>query len=139
MTHQEGKTHLADEHVALEAMCDDLMNRAESGEWRECDAIWDEFTRRLEAHMELEEKELFPRFAKLGPDQSEIVAKLTAEHVALRNLVLQLGLAVQEQLLRLDDVRGLVEKLKGHAAHENEVFYRWARTVVLPKRGIERA
>lgn len=133
------KSHLADEHQALEALCDDLVNRAESGDWRECDAVWDDFTRRLEAHMELEEKELFPRYGKLGPDQAETIAALGAEHIELRSRVLRLGLAVQEQLLRLEDVQALVEKLRHHAAHENEVFYRWAKTVVLSKHGITEA
>ena len=137
MSDDQGTSQLADEHAALEALCDDLVNRAESGEWRECDAVWDDFTRRLETHMELEEKELFPRFAKLGPDQTEIVAALSAEHVALRSEVLRLGLAIQEQLLRLDDVRGLVDKLRNHAAHENKVFYRWAKTVVLSKPALD--
>ena len=130
------QTHLADEHKTLEALCDDLVNRAESGDWRECDAVWDDFTRRLEAHMELEEKELFPRYGKLGPDQAETIAALGAEHIELRSIVLRLGLAVQEQLLRLEDVQALVEKLRHHAAHENQVFYRWAKTVVLSKHGI---
>jgi hemerythrin-like domain-containing protein len=128
--------HLADEHRALEVLCDDLVNRAESGEWRECDAVWDDFTRRLEAHLELEEKELFPRFADLGPEQAKTVAALAAEHDELRSTVLRLGLAVQEQLLRLSDVQELVEKLRGHAAHENQVFYPWAKTVVLSKPGL---
>ncbi len=130
------ETDLFDEHAALEALCDDLTNRAESGDFRECDAVWDELTRRLEAHMDLEEKELFPRYAKLGPDQSETVAALTAEHVALRSLVFRLGLAVQEQLLRLGDVEGLVAKLRAHAAHENQIFYRWAKSVVLSKHAL---
>ncbi len=137
MSHDHGTSQLSDEHAALEAMCDDLIHRAESGEWRECDAVWDGFSLRLETHMELEESELFPRFAKVGPDQTEIVAALTAEHIELRSEVLRLGLAIQEQLLRLDDVRGLVDKLRHHAAHENEVFYRWAKKVVLSKPALD--
>jgi hemerythrin-like domain-containing protein len=124
---------LADEHRALEVLSEDLVNRAESGDFRECDAIWDQMTRSLEAHMELEEKELFPRYAKLGPDQAELVGALIAEHAEVRSELLRLGLAVQEQLLRADDVRALVAKLRAHAAKENAAFYQWAKTVVLSK------
>lgn len=117
----------------LGGLCDDLINRAESGDWHECDAVWDEFGRVLEAHMGLEEATLLPVFGAEGPEQAHLVDQIRREHQDLRLTVERLGVAVQVHTLRADDVRELVDRLRRHAALEDASLYAWAdRTAWLP-------
>lgn len=116
----------------LGGLCDDLINRAESGDWHECDAVWDEFGRVLEAHMGLEEATLLPAFEAEGPEQAFLVDRIRREHQDIRLTVERLGVAVQVHTLRADDVRELVDRLRRHAALEDESLYRWADRTASP-------
>jgi Hemerythrin HHE cation binding domain len=118
---------LAREHVLMNTLCEDIVARAETGEWRLCDAIWDELARRLRAHMLLEERSLFPGFLKAHPDRRAALAELQAEHGTFRAAIERLGIAVQLQELRSSQVRSLVSQLDLHSQRENLEFYPWVR------------
>ena len=122
---------LFEEHRALVRMCDDLKNRAESGDWRLCEEIWSDFSWRLEEHMRLEETELFPRYAALGGSHVGIVKDLVGDHASFRATLAQMGVNVELHLLRKTDVDRLVERLDLHAQRENETLYPWARSIRL--------
>lgn len=137
MTHH--RTHLESpretlrhEHQMLGALCDDLMNRAESGDWRECDAVWEELGRVLDAHMNLEEGTLLPVFEGEGPGQARLAAQIRREHRDIRHSVERLGIMVQVHELRADDVRAFVEALRRHAAFEDSSLYAWADRIASP-------
>jgi Hemerythrin HHE cation binding domain len=117
---------LRHEHAMLDGLCDDLINRAESGDCHECDVVWDELGRTLEAHMGLEETALLPAFGAEGPEQARLADQIRREHQDIRRMVERLGIAVQVHTLRADDVRELVELLRRHAALEDESLYPWA-------------
>ena len=124
---------LSEEHQATHALCDDLIARAETGEWKMCDAVWDQFARRLEAHMQLEETELFPRFARTHPEQYFSVARFLEEHRDIRSEISRLGIAIQLHELRESSVRELVDRLERHAKSENRAFYPWCLTAEMPR------
>ena len=124
----EPRVSLAKEHEVVLALSNDLLARAESGEWRLCDAVWDDFTRRLEAHMELEEKQLFPKLVAERPECQKDMEKLVLEHQEIRATMNRLGLAIQLHELRERHVRDLVTKLEHHAKAENQEFYPWLAT-----------
>jgi hypothetical protein len=120
---------LRHEHAMLDRLCEDLVNRAESGDCRECDAVWDELGRVLEAHMGLEEATLLPVFGAEGPEQARLADQIRREHQDIRRTVARLGVAVQVHTLRAGDVRELVELLRRHAALEDGSLYAWADRV----------
>lgn len=120
---------LRHEHAMLDKLCDDLIDRAESDDWHECDAVWDEVGRVLEAHMSLEETALLPGFGAEGPEQARLTEQIRCEHRGIRRMVERLGVAVQVHTLRADDVRELVELLRRHAALEDDSLYPWADRV----------
>ncbi len=123
---------LRHEHAMLDRLCDDLVNRAESDDWRECDAVWDDLGRVLEAHMSLEEATLLPVFGAEGPEQARLVDRLRREHRDIRRTVERFGIAVQLHTLRADDVREFVEALRRHAALEDSSLYAWADRAATP-------
>jgi hemerythrin HHE cation binding domain-containing protein len=130
---ESSRETLRHEHDMLGGLCDDLINRAESGDWHECDAVWDEFGRVLEAHMNLEEATFLPVFGAEGPEQALLVDRIRHEHQDIRRTVERLGVAVQVHTLRADDVRELVALLRRHAALEDTSLYAWAaRAASLP-------
>jgi hemerythrin len=129
---ESSRETLRREHAMLDVLCNDLINRAESDDWRECDAVWDELGRALEAHMSLEEATLFVAFGAEGPEESLLVDRLRREHRDIRQGVERLGVAVQLHTLRADDVRELVETLRRHAALEDSTLYAWADRAVGP-------
>lgn len=116
---------LEKEHEIIDALCADLVARAECGEWKMCDAIWDGFVKRLEAHMDLEERELFPRFVKMHPENEFFVSRLEAEHLEIRVALQHMGLTIQLHELREANMRSLVAHLRRHVEKEARAFYPW--------------
>lgn len=85
--------------------------------------IWNQLERGLLAHIEAEERFMLPAFARI--DRQEAVA-LLREHALLRELLLELGVAVDLHLLRYDRSAELVEALRSHARREDKLLYQWA-------------
>ncbi|MCU0686962.1 MAG: hemerythrin domain-containing protein [Polyangiaceae bacterium] len=117
---------LRHEHAMLGRLCDDLVNRAESDDWRTCDAVWNELGRALEAHLSLEEATFLPVYGAEGPEQAYLVDQLRGEHHDIRLAVERLGAAIQVHALRASDAREFVETLRRHAALEDATLYAWA-------------
>jgi hemerythrin-like domain-containing protein len=97
----------------------------------ECDAridaqrLWTEFDSELQAHFALEEKEIFPEFAKAAPAEA---AALIREHAELCDKLGKLGLGVDLHLTRAEAVSDFVHALRSHAKREDALLYRWAQT-----------
>lgn len=125
--HADPDETLRREHLSLEKRCADLSNRAQSGDWRECDAIWDDFCRELEAHLRYEEACLLPQYAQQGEREALVALQLRGEHGDVRRLVERLGVALQVHSVRAYDIEELVALLGRHAALENETLYPWTK------------
>jgi hemerythrin-like domain-containing protein len=122
-------SRLLAEHRELDARFEDLLSRAESGEWSLCDAVWDELSRKLDAHMRFEEEELLEPFAGSSAAAAYDAVHLRREHQAIREVLERLGIQVQLHALRETEVRALVELLRAHAERENRALYPWAAAV----------
>lgn len=123
---------LFEEHARLHRVFADMMQRAESGDYRLCDEVWDEFAADLERHLRFEEAELFPRFAATGESASAEVAHLAGEHETIRRRVFELGVGLQTRTMRGQDVAALLSDLDAHAARENTILYPWATEAYRP-------
>lgn len=113
---------LRNDHLALDALCDDIANRAACGDWAVLDAGWTRLEATLLEHFSFEERFLFPRFAVTHPDED---AALRAEHDALRRQLAELGIAIEIHALREDTVREFLAAVRAHAAREDALFYAW--------------
>lgn len=119
-------THLGQrlraDHLDIDALCDDIANRAACGDWAVLDAVWTQLDATLRQHLSLEEQFLFPRFAVTSPDETEA---LRDEHDALRRRLAELGIAIEVRALREEAAREFVAMVGAHAARENALFYPW--------------
>ena len=115
-------TYMVQSHQHLDALYARVLNAMHADAPDLC-GLWTEFDHRLSAHMEAEERFLFPAFARV--DRIEALA-LLRDHADIRAQMLELGVAVDLHELRFDKGRDLVELLRSHAAREDNLLYRWA-------------
>lgn len=119
------KRRLLDEHVQLDSQCAELISHTIMGDWRDCDSIWDTFSRNLERHMSYEEDELFPAYAKSSQAAALTVQQLDAEHTEFRQRLGTIGVDIQLHLVRVEVLQELVDLLLDHARREGQSMYPW--------------
>lgn len=116
---------LFDEHVSLDRQCTELIFRTTTGDWRDCDALWDAFSKGLERHMAYEENDLFPAYAKSSQTAAQLVKQLSVEHKVFRQLLDSIGIDIQLHLARVEVLKELVDLLLSHAQREGLSLYPW--------------
>jgi nucleotide-binding universal stress UspA family protein len=113
------------EHAMLTRRCADLVQRAESGDWRECDVIWDEFCSLLDIHMTEEETSLLPVYERGNATDLAVAGEIRRDHAAIRAATERLGVSIQVHAVRASDIKALVDQLETHARRENQSLYGW--------------
>jgi hypothetical protein len=121
----EEERRLRHEHERLERQLDGLLSCATSGDWRNYDAIWEFLSERIEEHMDLEERLLFPAYGRSSPEAAQDVAALIDEHRELRRQIRNINLELQRRFINLELLEGLSICLRAHAGHERRAFYPW--------------
>lgn len=117
-------TELHADHARLDALFQDVIEASEAGVSTDAlGASWTRFEDAVRAHFEAEETNLFPLMAETHPSE---VAGLKAEHAEISKLLLSLDLQVDLHLIRHPTVKELIERLRAHAAKEDETLYAWA-------------
>ena len=116
---------LSDHHRTLDERLDNLMTRAREEDPAALRTEWTAFERELSRHMELEEAEILPDFAK--HDAAEAHA-LLSDHCAIRNALLDVGLNLDLHCLRAEAIDDFVRRLRAHAAREDAALYPWAQS-----------
>lgn len=84
---------------------------------------WGTFEGQLLRHLEAEERFLLPLLEASDPAE---VSRIRAEHARIRELVTELGPAIELHAVREANVTRLIDFLKAHAEHENRALYRLA-------------
>lgn len=115
--------YLRGEHDDLETRASGLLAIVEEGDRDAMRQAFDEMEERIVAHLDLEERELFPRYAVDAPEDAR---QLVAEHDAFRKALAELDVAIDLHAVRLEMIRELVALLAAHAHRENVTVYRWA-------------
>jgi hemerythrin-like domain-containing protein len=116
---------LSQHHRSLDERLDKLMRRAREEDPAALRAEWAVFERELSRHMEQEEAEILPIFAKHDPAEAHA---LLSEHCAIRNALLDLGLNLDLHCLRAEAVDDFVQRLRAHAKREDAALYPWAQS-----------
>lgn len=110
------------EHLRLEVIYERLLEAYRAGSWPDVCAEWDLFEPALRAHMDIEEREVFPAFREADPDEAE---HLLAEHDVLRTRLDVLGVNVELHAVPPFDAEELIERLRAHRAREERLLYPW--------------
>lgn len=118
----EAAALLRAEHARLEAIYERLLDAYRADDWNGVIAEWECFEPALRAHMDFEERRVFPDFEAVEPDETE---DLRAEHDAFRERLDVLGINIELHAVTHVDAEDLIQRLRAHRAREDRVLYRW--------------
>ena len=123
----ETRTHgirlLSQHHRDLDIRFERLVAQAREEDPMTLRAEWSAFERELLRHLELEEAEILPAFARHHAAEARAIL---AEHAEIRSALLEMGLSLDLHVLRADAVEAFVQQLEAHARREEASFYAWA-------------
>jgi hemerythrin len=111
------------DHARLTELVTRLMAAFEANARDDMAALWNQLDTRLSAHLDAEEKFLFPALAEIDP---AYVRRLQEEHDVIRKLLIDLGVRVDLHTIRLDVANDFIAMLTKHARREDELLYRWS-------------
>jgi hemerythrin HHE cation binding domain-containing protein len=121
------------DHDELDMVLDHLIATYRCGDRDEVARAFTELEVRLAPHLEMEERLLFPEFARVEPAET---AALRTEHDAIRARIGELGVELELHHSRLSTIEELALVLRRHAAREQALLYRWADKA-LPRSNVE--
>lgn len=117
-------TFLRADHDLLAMLVDTVIEAIVNGDRAEAADVVAAMQRAVTAHLDEEERELLPAYAREAPADAKAIRD---EHAALRSALAELDLATDLHYLRADAVKALLMKLRAHADRENTGLYAWAR------------
>ncbi len=111
-------------HARLETTFERLLDAMAVGA-PEARELWTELDHGLLSHLEAEERYVLPAFATID----RLAAReLLADHAQIRELLLELGVAMDLHALRYEHSKEFIRVLRSHAAREDNLLYHWADT-----------
>jgi len=116
------RDHFLADHDRLESLLDGLLAAFEADDREDAAALWTELDTGLQAHMDAEETHMIPLLREVAPDDA---ALLLEEHASIRRRLLELSLALDLHLVRLQMARDFIDALRTHARDEDRLLYRW--------------
>ena len=109
--------------IHLDEMCR-LVRADDRGDGRDAmRACWGKLEDEILAHLNLEEMHMLPVLAKKHPDN---VREVRGEHERIRELLGEIGVALDLHMVRAEQVERLAAGLRTHAVHEETGLYTWA-------------
>ena len=114
---------LGHHHLEIEEACLALLDACCTGDPGKIARSWREFEFQLYDHMMAEEHFLFPAYQY---DEPENARDLRDQHARLRDLVVELGVALQLHTIHLAQIEAFVAALRDHEEREDASLYRWA-------------
>lgn len=120
---------LTEHHRELDACIDRLLARVREDDPTELRPEWSTFERALLRHLEQEEVEILPGFAR---DNAAQAREILTDHAGIRSALLDMGVNLDLHLLRAEEVERFVAQLRAHAKREETALYAWAGTHIGP-------
>lgn len=115
---------LAEHHRELDDCIEHLLSRMRDGDPTDVRAEWSTFERALLRHLEQEEAQILPGFAR---DDAAGAREILADHAGIRGALLEMGVNLDLHLLRAEQVESFVAQLRAHAKREETALYAWAQ------------
>ena len=116
-------------HDTLRELLMQLLAAMQANATDETASLWNKLDHELRSHMDAEERLVLPAFGHV--DRNEARA-LLRQHGRLRELLFELGVAVDLHCLRYERSHELVNLLLLHAGREEKLMYCWADQHVAP-------
>jgi hypothetical protein len=118
-------TFMRTSHARLHQDLERLMAAVKADDRDDIHEYWVLVESELLAHMEAEERFVFPTFARIELGEARA---LLAEHSVLRDQLLELGVSVELHYVRVEMCEKLLAALRAHIQRETTLLYRWAAT-----------
>jgi hypothetical protein len=112
---------LAD-HRRLEALLEQLLAAVEANDRDAMTRLWTQFDSSLLAHLEAEERYLFPALFRVCDRDARVLGQ---EHRHIRSRLAELGVGIDLHTVRLDSTRDFIDELRAHARNEDRLLYQW--------------
>lgn len=125
-TERRGVTeYMQGDHVRLDEMLEQVVDKLEGGDAVAARAVFAEFACGIGRHMRAEEQVLFPAFERATGMTGGPVVVMCGEHDSLRQLLHRIvaELSANDAQTAHDDVRDLMELLGSHNVKEENVIY----------------
>jgi hemerythrin-like domain-containing protein len=122
---------LVEHHRELDGRIERLLARVRDADTAELRDEWSVFERALLRHLEQEEAEVLPGFAR---DDAGGAREILSDHNVIRGWLLELGMNLDLHLLRAEEIERFVTQLRAHAKREETTLYAWARRHITPHR-----
>lgn len=116
---------LLEDHVRLLQLFDEVLCRLRQNDREETRSAWRLFDSAITAHLEAEEKFLFPAYRAVNLLEVEALER---DHAKFRKRLDEMGIAVDLHTIRADAAQQLVEELTEHSRREDVRMYLWAET-----------
>jgi len=126
---------LGKDHQAIERRLTELSDAVEGADWPTILEVFRRVDRGLRAHIDGEERYLFPRFEA---GHSDVIGQLRRDHEHTRRALDELMVQTELHTLRKEPIDELVAQLRSHADKENGTLYAWADETLIgePENGL---
>jgi hemerythrin superfamily protein len=114
---------LSEDHQHLDRLFQEIVASCHAGDHDSMRANWTRFERELTSHMDLEEHEILPAFARAHRSEAQGIRD---EHAAIRTALTEMGVDLDLHCLRADRVEAFISLLRAHARREESLLYPWA-------------
>ena len=121
---------LREDHDMLATLAENILKQIAEGDREDCARAISTLQQRLAEHLDTEERELIPSYAK---HDSKDAARILDEHAAIRKTLANLDVQNDLHLVRVEALRSFLVALRAHAARENNGLYRFARSCPDPR------
>ncbi len=115
---------LADHHRGIEAAYRRMLASIYADDARDLVRDFRTFERAILEHLAAEEDVILPAYALEAPQDA---AQIRADHARIREALIRAGIDTDLHTMRAHNMKGLIEALRTHAAHEDERMYPWAQ------------
>ena len=115
---------LLEHHRALETACEALLANTYGDDPRNLVFAYRSFERSMLEHLAAEDELILPAYAESAAADAQWIRD---DHVAIRELLFQIGVDVELHIVRVETVKRLIEKLQAHAVREDAAMYPWAQ------------
>jgi len=122
--------YLREDHDVLTALAESILKQIEEGDREDCARAITTIQQRLGEHLDTEERELIPSYARHDPQDA---ARILDEHAAIRKTLANLDVENDLHLVRVAALRAFLVALRAHAARENGGLYRFAASAPAPR------
>lgn len=117
------------EHRRMLELLQRLVDEADGDVRPALQNTWAELETLLLAHIDEEELYLFPDLARAYPGTE---AALEADHVRIRRLVAEIGIAIELHTVSAERLHALAAELRAHSSREDELLHPWAASTESP-------